>query len=149
MKVIFDTNVLVSIAITPKGSKLYQIAEYWQDELFIVYISNPILVELERTLLTIPYFQVRISLAHVRNYLSLVRSSATEIAIRTELDHNELREKYGGMFNLEDDLILATALDAEASYIVTGDKNLAKLWKYKDIFLISPADFLELLERKY
>lgn len=148
MEVVFDTNVLASIAITPNGSKLYQIAQFWQGDLFTVYISEPILTELERTLLTIPYFQSRITPEQVQSYLFLVRSTTTEVTLRSRLDHNQLREEYGGMFNPEDDLILATAIDAAAKYLVTGDKLLAKLWRYEDVFIVSPADFLELIDRK-
>ena len=50
----------------------------------------------------------------------------------------------------EDDLILATALSAKAAYLVTGDGPLLrKVGKsYQGINLVTPNDFLEILQKQ-
>jgi predicted nucleic acid-binding protein len=44
-----------------------------------------------------------------------------------------------------DDLILATALSAQADYLVTGDSQLQGLGAYRGVAIISPREFLSRL----
>lgn len=43
-----------------------------------------------------------------------------------------------------DNRVLECAIESEADFIVSGDKDLLDLVSYKDIKIIRPADFLEL-----
>ncbi|MBI4492031.1 MAG: hypothetical protein HY690_04490 [Chloroflexi bacterium] len=45
----------------------------------------------------------------------------------------------------EDDLVLATAVSAGADYLVTGDHHLQELGTYRDVTILSPRAFLDLL----
>jgi putative PIN family toxin of toxin-antitoxin system len=47
-----------------------------------------------------------------------------------------------------DDVVLATAVAAEADAIVTGDQDLLVLGSYQDISIVSPRSFLEWLDRE-
>ena len=47
-----------------------------------------------------------------------------------------------------DDLILATALSAQADYLVTGDKGLLGLGSFEDIPIVKVADFLKVVSRQ-
>lgn len=155
MRVVLDTNVLASMAVTPPGSKLSIILEFWLNELFTLYISDPILTELERTLTTDSYFLERLTETKIQTYLELIGSNSINLEITAQTDHEDLKrqaEKYINpprRINPEDDLIIATALDAKAKYLVTGDKALARLGSYREIFIVSPTDFVEVLYRTY
>ncbi|MDH7503578.1 MAG: putative toxin-antitoxin system toxin component, PIN family [Verrucomicrobiota bacterium] len=46
-----------------------------------------------------------------------------------------------------DDVVLATAVAAQAEVIVTGDSDLLVLKEYQGIRILSPRQFLELLDR--
>ena len=46
----------------------------------------------------------------------------------------------------DDDLVLATALAAEADSVVTGDQDLLVLGAYQGVRLVPPREFLEWLE---
>jgi putative PIN family toxin of toxin-antitoxin system len=46
----------------------------------------------------------------------------------------------------DDDVVLATAVAAKVDVIVTGDADLLILKKYKGIRILSPRQFLELLD---
>jgi predicted nucleic acid-binding protein len=53
----------------------------------------------------------------------------------------------GATTDPDDEMILECALAAEADFIVTGDKkHLLPLRQFRDIPIVSPADFLRLLE---
>jgi putative PIN family toxin of toxin-antitoxin system len=47
----------------------------------------------------------------------------------------------------DDDVVLATAIAAQAQVIVTGDNDLLSLRKYEGISILSPRQFLEHLDR--
>ena len=148
MPVVLDTNVLASIATTPPGSILDFIARSWQSDLFSVHISSPILTELERTLKTTPYFNSKLTNEQINTYIDLVRTSSVFQEVTTIIDHEEIRKRSSGEINPEDDYIIATAVDAKAKFLVTGDKPLVRLWSYNSIMIISPADFVEVLEHE-
>jgi predicted nucleic acid-binding protein len=46
----------------------------------------------------------------------------------------------------KDDPILACAVEGRASHLVTGDDDLLELDTYEGIRIVSPADFLKLVE---
>lgn len=48
----------------------------------------------------------------------------------------------------QDDKFLAAAVEGQARYIVTGDKDLLVLTRYRNVRIISPAAFLELLQKE-
>ena len=47
----------------------------------------------------------------------------------------------------DDDVVLATALAGKADVIVTGDEDLLLLKKFRGIEILSPRQFLKLLDR--
>lgn len=46
----------------------------------------------------------------------------------------------------DDDHVLAAAVSGQAAYIVTGDKPLQSVGSYQGVKIVSPREFLELLE---
>lgn len=46
----------------------------------------------------------------------------------------------------EDDLVLATAVSAQVDYLVTGDRQLQRLDTFQDVRILSPRQFLTILE---
>jgi predicted nucleic acid-binding protein len=46
----------------------------------------------------------------------------------------------------EDDLILATAVSAQADYLVTGDRHLLALGMFHGVQIVSPREFLTILD---
>lgn len=52
----------------------------------------------------------------------------------------------GGGEDLEDDLVLATAIAGEARFLVTGDKHLQRIDHYQGTIILSPRQFLDVLE---
>ncbi|MHB8595441.1 MAG: putative toxin-antitoxin system toxin component, PIN family [Ktedonobacteraceae bacterium] len=149
MPVVLDTNILASIALTPSGSKLSIIAECWKLELLQVYISESIFTELERTLFTVPYFSNRLNPEDISDYLKFVKANTITQVITTDIDHEKIIKAAWRDINIEDDLVIATALDAKVKYLVTGDKALASLWTYQDLQIISPSNFVEVLDHLY
>lgn len=109
----------------------------WQRGDFSVVLSEEILTEVNRALHQ-SYFLSRFGEERIRAYLSLLRSTARVVPITVEV--------HGVATHPEDDLILATALSAQADYLVTGDRQLQNLESSQGVTILSPRAFLELLE---
>ena len=48
----------------------------------------------------------------------------------------------------EDDLILSTAIVSKADYLVTSDRQLLALGEYEGVRIITPRDFLTVLNER-
>jgi hypothetical protein len=60
----------------------------------------------------------------------------------------DIKEKIHGVCrDPNDDMFLAVAVNAQAPYVVTGDKDLLALGKYKSIEIVSPQEYLALLKK--
>ncbi len=147
MPVVLDTTVLASMSVSHPDSKLSSIANYWMQMYFQVYISDHILSELENTLKK-PYFSDRLPPEEAKVYINNVLSNSIRQEVTTVIDRKKIKSIYWREINVEDDQILATAVDAKAKYLVTGDKSLAALWSYENTLIVSPTGFLEALENK-
>ena len=131
-----DVNVLASGFATPAGTPSVLI-DYWTDLAYELVISEHILEGLTRTWGK-PYYQSRFTPQQVRQSLTLLRTEATLVTPVTTVQ--------GVGEDTEDDLVLATALAGEAGFLVTGDKHLQRLALFQGVVILSPRQFLDILE---
>jgi uncharacterized protein len=135
MKVVLDTNILASGAISTTGT-LGAIVDAWRNSQFKVIVSAPIVSELERTLEK-PYFRRYLPKKLSSRFLKLVQKQATVLPITVSVR--------GIASHSEDDMILATAVSANADYLVTGDTKLQHIRTYKGVTILSPKQFVATL----
>jgi putative PIN family toxin of toxin-antitoxin system len=142
IRAVLDTNVLASGAlgftggVTPPALLLHQ----WRAGRFRLIISDYIEEELRKTFAQ-PYFKRRIRTEDRELFLILLTKIAEHVAIRHRVT--------GIATHPEDDPILATALSAHVDYLVTGDQRLRdRVPSFQGIPLVSPAEFLEVLNRE-
>lgn len=131
MKVVFDTNILVSALVFPGGrgeGALRRIIEE-QDQLVI---SKPILNEL-LGILARKFSRDAEELAHVAVFLS-------DLALSVKP-----RRKLRVVKDEPDNRILECALAGHAEAIVTGDHALLSLGEYNGVRIIGLRDYLELM----
>jgi putative PIN family toxin of toxin-antitoxin system len=138
IRAVLDTNILASGAIARRGT-IAAILDAWRGQAFTLIVSQVILAELGRTLQN-PYFATRLSPALCEGFLDLVYSEAVVVLLRVTVA--------GVATHPEDDLILATAVSGHADYLVTGDQPFQDLGLYRDVQIISPGEFLALLEER-
>jgi putative PIN family toxin of toxin-antitoxin system len=130
--VVLDTNVLVA-ALVANG--LCRELVHRTIRLRVLATSETLLQEFETTLRG--KFDVTPAVAA---FLDLFRASAKVVEAKP-LPARVRRDE-------TDDVVLATAVAAEADAIVTGDQDLLVLGSYQDIRIISPRSFLERLDRE-
>ena len=129
IRVVADTNVYVSAIVFGKTCEtILALARAGVVELFV---SPAIQKELQSVLgQTFGWeeFQVREALDEVASLATLIRPSA---------------KLSGVVFHDPDHRILECALDADADYLVTGDKkHLQPLKTFRGIEIVSPREFL-------
>jgi putative PIN family toxin of toxin-antitoxin system len=139
--VVLDTNVLASglTGFRNPSSTVAQILHLWRAGWFTLITSEPILTELSHTLQR-PYFRQRLTLKQISGAMNLLKSESAITPMTTQVQ--------GIATHPEDDLILATAISANAAYLVTGDTKLARLGRYKAVTILSPRRFLETLKQE-
>jgi len=128
VKVVFDTNILVSALVFPGGradAALRRILEE-QDQLII---SKAILAELLRVLGS-KFSRDSEELAHVAVFLS-------ELALTVKP-----RRRLQVVKDEPDNRILECALTGRAEVIVTGDHSLLALGEYKGVRIIRLREYL-------
>lgn len=124
IRTVLDANTLASGAVAKEGTTLAEIIDRWVNEEYAVVLSREILTELRHTFAS-PYFTARLSVKERTDYLTFVQKLALIIPITGHVS--------GIATHPEDDVILATAVSAQAQYLVSGDRNLQRLSRIKTL----------------
>ena len=129
MRVVPDTNVLISAEISAQGASgrlLDRVLDVHE-----VVLSNPILDELADVLLSkFRYDNLRVSrvISHISADAEIVEPTTFETQICRDPD---------------DDAILGTAVAGNANCIVTGDSDLPVLERFQGVDIVSPSEFAQ------
>lgn len=126
MRVVFDTNVLIS-ALVFGGLPRALLIRVFRGEMTLV-TSSVLLNELEEILV--------VRFAHDA---SLARTVRAEIELLAEVV--EAPELARVARDRDDDAVLAAAIAGKASAIVTGDRDLLVLVEHEGIRVVTPRDF--------
>ena len=118
---VFDTNALISALLLPDSisRQAFKLA----DETGRLLFSKETPLELSEVLLR-PKFDKWVSAEDRLTFIEMIESRYE--CVNTISDFNNCRD-------VKDNKFLNLAFDAEASYIITGDKDLLELNPFKDI----------------
>lgn len=135
MRVVLDTNILVSALISPVGHPA-AIYDAWEDRKFELLTCAEQLDELRATLRK-PRVAALIKPHKAGRLVNQIKTLAEEIGslprVKRSVDPN-------------DDFLLALSEAGKADYLVTGDKSgLLALERHKATKIISPTSFAALL----
>jgi uncharacterized protein len=129
LKIVFDTNIYISGYLF--GGKPREGLENARKRLYKLFASLEILAELEEELTDPPfhlsYRHVQKIIRNLKDFAEILKAAPQSKAVRDE----------------KDDMLLDCALAARARFLVTGDKDLLVMKKYKHIEIVTIADFLE------
>jgi hypothetical protein len=135
MRLILDTNILLSALLSPLGAPA-KLLDAWERKTFTLVTSETLIAEF-RDVASRPFFRARL------------RASAIELLAAGLQDFSF----YCGNLptvpvapDPKDSYLLAMAQASQAEFLVTGDKELLSLKKYKSTRIITPAAMIELLK---
>jgi len=135
MKVVLDANVLISALIKHGKSR----------ELLLKIVKKNIKLVLSRGILE-EFLEVT-ETSKIRKYINedeviaflrLLGTVATTIKVRSVF--KVVKE------DPDDDIVLRTAYDGKAEYIVSGDKHLLSLAKFRKIKIVKVHQMIDILE---
>jgi len=138
MRVVLDTNIWLS-AIFWKG-EANRIIEFALKKKFEIIISEEILSEIIKVLNKEAKFQKFIEdrRQKIEELIRTILSISTLIEIKTKL--NLVRD------DPKDNIILESAFDGKAEYIVSYDKHILNMLEFRGIRILNPREFLGLLK---
>lgn len=139
VRAVLDINVLVSALIGALGLS-HQIVAAWADERFTLVSSEHIIRGMVDTALG-PDLRRRFPTVAgpTRQLEGLLRTAAVLVIVLPE----DVRTVTG---DPEDDTVLTTVRLAQADYLVTGDKGLLSLRFHEGAGIVTPRDFLAVLQ---
>ena len=136
MKILFDTNILISSAIA-RGKSRKLLLKALANE-FVLLSSADLLKELE-DVISRPKFLL--STFEIYRFIGIVRKTVKIVDVKSAF--KIVKE------DPDDDKILNAAYDGNAKYIVTGDSDLLKLKKFKNIKIVTAAQMLKKLTESH
>jgi uncharacterized protein len=134
IRVVLDTNVIVSAVLF--SGELSKIVTFWQTGKIIPVISKGTFDEL---ITVFKYPKFSLSSNEIKDILE------NEILAFFEIVESA-KEPKSVCRNPDDDKFIGCAISAKAKYVVSGDKDLSELKKYKTVKIITPAEFLKMFD---
>jgi putative PIN family toxin of toxin-antitoxin system len=134
VKAVLDTNVLVSILF--KKTLAREFSQVIEKQKIEIYTSKEILKELARVM-TYPKIESIFKKSGVNKRSALVSLTGILKVVEPKKRINIIK------VDPSDNKILECGIEAKVKYIVSGDKHLLKLKKFKNIQIITPREFLE------
>lgn len=131
LKIVLDTNVLVS-AILSKG-KPFELAQLGFKGKFMIITSESALDELFDVLERSKFQPARKEMEIVSRAMNSCRKIKLKSSLKVVVQDSK------------DDIIVNTAIDGRADYIVTGDKHLLEIGRFKWIKIVTVDEMLKKL----
>ena len=132
MRIVVDTNVIASAIFF--GGKPYQLLHYIMEGRVDVVASKEIVDEYEEIVLRLkqkyPRIDTRIPLQELLSKFEIIRVSSDIQASRDP----------------DDNKFISCAVDGKCLYIVSGDDDLLSVGNYRDLEILTVAEFLSRLD---
>jgi putative PIN family toxin of toxin-antitoxin system len=139
MRVLLDTNVVISHLISPrKKGNLHILFQSLFKGRFTLLLPEALLDEVVVTVSQKPQLMERIPVKSLQELVGLFQEIGEPVKRISSAIPSISRDP-------KDDYLLAYAVVGQADYLVTGDKDLLALKKVAGVTIITPADFVELL----
>ena len=140
LRVVLDTNIIVSGLISPSGSP-HQLLSAFRKREFSLVVSRAIIAEVEQVLQR-PYFRDQRGIT-AKDIVRIKRLLLKRgLVVRPQTCGALVPDDPG------DDPILACALEGQAEFLVTGDHHLLKLQRVQDTRIVTPREFLAILDAR-
>lgn len=136
MRVVLDVNVLVS-GFPASRRVPSRILDAWADGVFDLVVSEHILDGAKRAWSNV-YYRNRYGQGEVELALGILRAQGILV--------EPVANVHGVARDLEDDLVLATAISGRATCLVTGDRRFRQVDEYRGVRILTPREFLSIIE---
>ena len=137
IKVVLDTNVVVSAYLVPAG-KPAEILSLARNGKLHIFLSREIVDEIKQTLLSPKLKKIH---RNTPNQIGLFIRAFSKVATVTpgEKSVDFIKD------DPDDNKILTCALEGRVDYIVSGDHHLTDLKSFQGISIVNPHTFLQVI----
>ncbi len=141
LKALLETTILVSAFLAPKGLAA-QLLDQARRGAIILFLCETILAETQDTLLQEEHIRERYQYPDhaVYEFIAGLRAVVQVVPEPPVLT--------GVCRDPNDDYVIACALAARVSYLVTRDKDLLALGSYQSIAMIRPEEFIHIVREQ-
>lgn len=139
IRVVIDTNVLVSGLFGIKDSPSSQVLSAVRNQ-EIILVTSPVILEEVGEIINRKRI-VKLTKMSKKERTTFLEDliERNEVTVGKQLSQLISRD-------IKDDKFLACAIEAQVNYIITGDEDLLVLKEYEGIKIITPREFLEVLK---
>jgi putative PIN family toxin of toxin-antitoxin system len=138
MRLILDTNILLSALLSPLGAPA-QLLDAWERKKYELVACDALIAEL-LDVAARPFFRARLRAGAAELLAAGVRDFSL---FCRDLPSSPVAP------DPKDTYLLALAEASQADFLVTGDKELLSLQHYKSTRVITPAAMVEALRSKH
>jgi len=135
LRVVIDTSSLVSYVLT-RGEFMRRIVAHWRAGTFVLLSSPATRAELAGVLAR-PAIR-RLTVAPLDELVRGLERFSTHVPGVLNLS--------GACRDTKDDKFLACAVEGKAHYLVSSDRDLLDMRRYRDVAIVQPGQFLLALE---
>ena len=143
MRIVLDTNVLVSAILSPRSASA-QIIRLVLDDVLNLAISQDLLDEAYRVVRypKLVRLMKRHDVAPEEVNFIIERLSAIALVTPGELMLDVIQD------DPSDNKIFVCAVESEADFIISGDHHLIELKEFQGITIVNPATFLSIVRNE-
>lgn len=137
LRVVLDTNLFVS-GLKNKQTPPGQILELWRKKQFDVITSPQLLAEIHEVLMRpaiLSFLKQTPEVVDKFIKLLIQRTYITEGKLKLDVLKNDP----------DDNMVLATAVEGQAAYLITGNTKHFPSEDYKGIKIVTPQEFISIL----
>lgn len=140
LRAVLDTNIFVSglkDSKTPPG----QILQLWKKNQFIIITSPQLLAEIHEVLMRPPILSLlKQTPTIVDKFIKFLiqRTFVTEGKLEIDVLKNDP----------DDNMVLATAIEGQAAYLVTGNTKHFPFEEYQGVKIVKPQEFIATLNNQ-
>jgi putative PIN family toxin of toxin-antitoxin system len=132
--IVIDTNVLISAGLLPQSTTAQALAVAVTH--FVIAQNQDTWHELETRIARPKFDRYFGEFGRLRHLIQIAQSAALfEVTARASISRDKTDDKF-----------LALAIDAGATWVISGDLDLKEVQSYKGVEVVSPAQFLDRMQ---
>lgn len=135
LRVVLDTNLLISYLLT-QGKTISKIIDHWESGDIFLLVSPAIVEEIAEV----------VQRPRLRKHMTIDPQVVMDLISSDALQTSGELTLSGVCRDPKDEKFLTCAVEGNADYIVTGDNDLLTLTQFREIPIIRPADFVQILD---
>ena len=129
--IVIDTNVLISAGLLPQSTTAQALAVAVTH--FVIAQNQDTWHELETRIARPKFDRYFGEFGRLRHLIQIAQSAAFfEVTAQASISRDKTDDKF-----------LALAIDAGATWVISGDLDLKEVQSYKGVEVVSPAQFLD------